>query len=65
MLTFVAATAAVLLTGGSAAAAAKGPCWSARDCGGKKIGAYTHAHNCFNAGGKSWRSPTDGRCYNN
>ncbi len=32
----------------------KRPCWSRRHCTGKVLGKFTHAHNCWNAGGKSW-----------
>ncbi|WP_038200591.1 hypothetical protein [Vibrio nigripulchritudo] len=42
----------------------KGECFSKRKCTGKIIGHYTHAHNCRQAGGKSWLSPTTGQCSN-
>lgn len=41
-----------------------GQCFSAKNCTGKVIGNHQHAHNCKNAGGKSWRSGVTGQCSN-
>jgi hypothetical protein len=38
----------------------KRPCWSKRHCTGKVLGKFTHAHNCWNAGGKSWGGSSGG-----
>lgn len=40
-----------------------GTCYSGRNCTGKVLN-NRDAHNCKNSGGKSWRSPLDGTCYN-
>jgi hypothetical protein len=40
-----------------------GTCYSGRNCTGKVL-SHRDAHNCKNSGGKSWRSPIDGTCYN-
>jgi hypothetical protein len=40
-----------------------GTCYSKRNCEGKVLN-NRDAHNCKNSGGKSWRSPVDGTCYN-
>jgi len=40
-----------------------GTCYSARNCEGKAL-SNRDGHNCKNSGGKSWRSPLDGTCYN-
>jgi len=40
-----------------------GTCYSARNCQGNVLN-HRDAHNCKNSGGKSWRSPVDGTCYN-
>lgn len=42
----------------------RGACFSARNCSGTRIGSHQHAHNCKNAGGKSWRSGVTGQCTN-
>lgn len=43
----------------------KRPCWSGRHCTGKVLGKFTHAHNCWNAGGKSWGgASSQGNCQN-
>ena len=41
-----------------------GECFSAKNCTGRRIGVHQHAHNCKNAGGKSWRSGVTGQCSN-
>lgn len=40
-----------------------GTCYSARNCTGKVL-SNRDGHNCKRTGGKSWRSPLDGQCYN-
>ena len=40
-----------------------GTCYSRRNCQGVVLN-HKDAHNCKNSGGKSWRSPRDGACYN-
>lgn len=40
-----------------------GTCYSGRNCTGKVLN-HRDAHNCKRSGGKSWRSPIDGTCYN-
>jgi hypothetical protein len=40
-----------------------GTCYSGRNCTGNVL-SNRDAHNCKNHGGKSWRSPLDGACYN-
>lgn len=41
-----------------------GACYSSRNCTGKRIGIHQHAHNCKNAGGKSWQSGVTEKCHN-
>lgn len=39
-------------------------CFSAKKCTGKVIGYFQHAHNCRQAGGKSFLSEVTGQCTN-
>jgi hypothetical protein len=39
-------------------------CWAGRHCAGKVLGKFTHAHNCWNAGGKWGDASPQGRCQN-